>query len=226
MVGVNVDVTERKRALGRSCGPSPKRWKKRVKERTRELEAENEARKKAEESLRQAQKMEAVGQLTGGVAHDFNNLLTIVLGGLDMIGRQLPRLAPSPAVTRIARAQDMALQGVRRAATLTSRLLAFSRQQPLAPKPIDANKLVAGICELLRRTLGEAMSLETVLAGGLWRTYADRQPARERAAQSRRQRARRHAGGRQAHDRDRELLSRRGLCRRARRAGRAPANTS
>ena len=65
------------------------------------------------------------------------------------------------------------MQGVQRAVTLTSRLLAFSRQQPLAPKPIDANKLVAGMCELLRRTLGEAISLETVLAGGLWRTHAD-----------------------------------------------------
>ena len=130
------------------------------------LEAENEARKKAEESLRQAQKMEAVGQLTGGVAHDFNNLLTIVLGGLEMIGRQV--LAPGNAreVARIVRGKDMAQEGVRRAATLTERLLAFSRQQPLEPKVVDANKLVAGICELLRRTVGEAVALETVLAGG------------------------------------------------------------
>ena len=144
-----------------------------VKERTRALEAENEARKQVEELLRQAQKMEAVGQLTGGVAHDFNNLLTIVLGGLDMIGRQLAELPPSPAVTRMARAKEMALQGAQRAATLTSRLLAFSRQQALDPQVIDANKLVAGTCDFLRRTLGEAVSLETVLAGGLWRCFAD-----------------------------------------------------
>jgi CheY-like chemotaxis protein len=117
--------------------------------------------------------MEAVGQLTGGVAHDFNNLLTIVLGGLDIIGRQLPALGGSPTAERIARAKDMALQGVQRAVTLTARLLAFSRQQPLAPRGIDANRLVASTCEFLRRTLGETVSLETVLAGGLWRTFAD-----------------------------------------------------
>ena len=106
----------------------------------------------------------------------------------------------------------MALQGVQRAVTLTNRLLAFSRQQPLDPKSIDANKLVGGICEFLRRTLGEAVSLETVLAGGLWRARRRPQPARERAAQSRAQCARRHAGRRQGDDRNRQLLSRRGLC--------------
>ncbi len=172
VVGVNVDVTERKRDLAQ-IRAFTETLEEAVKERTRELEAENEARKKAEESLRQAQKMEAVGQLTGGVAHDFNNLLTIVLGGLDVIGRQIATLEASPAVARIVRAREMALQGAQRAVTLTNRLLAFSRQQPLDPKPFDANKLVGGICELLRRTLGEAVALETVLAGGLWRAHAD-----------------------------------------------------
>jgi signal transduction histidine kinase len=172
VVGVSVDVTERKRQLV-ELRNFTEALEAAVKERTRELEAENEARKKAEELLRQAQKMEAVGQLTGGVAHDFNNLLTIVVGGLDIIGRQMPTLPPSAAVTRIARARDMALQGAQRAATLTSRLLAFSRQQALVPQVIDANKLVAATCEFLRRTLGEAVSLETVLAGGLWHTFAD-----------------------------------------------------
>lgn len=128
---------------------------------------------KTEEALRQAQKMEALGQLTGGVAHDFNNLLTIILGGLDVIGRHLPALPASPATARIGRAQDMALQGVKRAATLTQRLLAFSRRQPLDPKPLDANALVSGMSELLRRTLGEMVQMETVLAGGLWSTRAD-----------------------------------------------------
>ena len=170
--GVTIDVTERKRAAAQ-VRAFTETLEDVVKERTRALEAENEARKRAEELLRQAQKMEAVGQLTGGVAHDFNNLLTIVMGGLEMIGRQIPTLQPSPAVLRISRARDMALAGVQRAAVLTSRLLAFSRQQPLVPKILDANKLVAGICDLLQRTLGETVVLETVLAAGLWRIDAD-----------------------------------------------------
>ena len=172
VVGVNVDITERKRTMAR-LRAFTESLEEAVKERTRELEAENEARLKAEELLRQAQKMEAVGQLTGGVAHDFNNLLTVVLGGLDIIGRQLPALGAAPAAERIARGRDMALQGVQRAITLTARLLAFSRQQPLEPKAIDANKLVADSCEFLRRTLSESISLETVLAAGLWRSFAD-----------------------------------------------------
>jgi PAS domain S-box-containing protein len=125
-------------------------------------------RMKAEEALRQAQKMEAVGQLTGGIAHDFNNLLTIVVGNIELLQRRLPEDA-----TRLRRAADSAMQGARRAATLTQRLLAFSRRQPLEPKPIDVNKLVAEMSELLRRTLGETTVLETVLAGGLWRSLAD-----------------------------------------------------
>jgi PAS domain S-box-containing protein len=172
VVGVNVDVTERKRAIVQ-LRAFTETLEERVKERTRELDAEYEARQRVEEALRQAQKIEAVGQLTGGIAHDFNNLLTVVLGGLDTIGRQIANLQESPATTRILKARDMALQGAQRAVTLTSRLLAFSRQQPLAPKPLDANRLVSGVCELLRRTLGEAVSLETVLAGGLWHTFAD-----------------------------------------------------
>jgi PAS domain S-box-containing protein len=172
VVGVNVDVTERKRALAQ-LRAFTETLEERVHERTRELEAENEARKKAEEALRQSQKMEAVGQLTGGVAHDFNNLLTIMQGGLDMIARQIAAMDGSPAVARIARGKDLAVEGVRRAAKLTSRLLAFARQQPLDPKTVDPNKLVAATCELLRRTLGEAVSLETVLAGGVWRTQVD-----------------------------------------------------
>jgi PAS domain S-box-containing protein len=172
VVGVSVDITERKRALAQ-LRAFTETLEEAVKERTRELEIQNEARIKAEELLRQAQKMEAVGQLTGGIAHDFNNLLTIVIGGLDMVGRQIPALGATAAAERIARAKDMALQGVQRAVTLTNRLLAFSRQQPLAPKPIDANKLVSGTCEFLRRTLGETVSLETVLAAGLWRAHAD-----------------------------------------------------
>ncbi len=125
-------------------------------------------RMKAEEALRQAQKMEAVGQLTGGIAHDFNNLLTIIVGNIELLQRRLPE-----GHERLKRAAEHAMEATRRAATLTHRLLAFSRRQPLDPKPIDANKLVAGMSELLRRTLGEMVMLETVLAGGLWRTQAD-----------------------------------------------------
>lgn len=172
VVGVTVDITDRKRALV-ELHAFTETLEEAVRARTRELEAENEARRKAEESLRQAQKMEAVGQLTGGIAHDFNNLLTIVVGGLEIIGRQVADLPASPAASRIARAADMATQGVQRAITVTSRLLAFSRQQPLAPRPLDVNQLVAGACEFLGRSLGETVEIETVLAAGLWRAHAD-----------------------------------------------------
>jgi signal transduction histidine kinase len=127
----------------------------------------------SEARLRQAQKMETIGQLTGGVAHDFNNLLTVMLGGLDSIERQLAEIPQNPAVGRIKRSTTMAMKAVERAATLTHRLLAFSRRQPLEPKPVDANRLIADMSELLRRTLGETIDLETVLAGGLWSITAD-----------------------------------------------------
>jgi signal transduction histidine kinase len=179
VVGVSVDVTDRKRELvelrnfTEALEAAVKQRTHELEARTRELEAENEARRKAEELLRQAQKMEAVGQLTGGVAHDFNNLLTIMQGGLEMIGRQVPSLDASPVASRIVRGKDMALEAVRRATRLTERLLAFARQQPLEPKAIDANRLVGGVCELLRRMVGETIALETVLSGGPWITQAD-----------------------------------------------------
>ena len=135
--------------------------------------AEVAERLKAEATLRQSQKMEAIGQLTGGVAHDFNNLLTIIMGGLDAIERQAAGLPDSHQLRRIKRSADMALHGARRAATLTARLLAFSRRQPLAPKVLDINAVLAGIGDLLHRTLGEAVALETVSGAGLWRAMAD-----------------------------------------------------
>ena len=122
----------------------------------------------AEEALWQSQKMEAVGQLTGGIAHDFNNMLAVVIGSLDLLNR---RIGVSDA--RAKRYVDAAADGARRAAMLTQRLLAFSRQQPLKPEPINANKLVSGMSDLLRHSLGGDVRLETVLAGGLWRTHAD-----------------------------------------------------
>jgi signal transduction histidine kinase/ActR/RegA family two-component response regulator len=131
-------------------------------------ETEMKAREAAEGQVRQMQKMESIGQLTGGIAHDFNNMLAIVIGSLDLAERRL-RSDPDKAEKSIGHARE----GAERAATLTGRLLAFSRQQPLAPVPIDPNKLVSSMSELLRRTLGEQISVETVLAGGLWPTFAD-----------------------------------------------------
>ena len=112
--------------------------------------------------------MTAVGQLTAGIAHDFNNLLTGIGGAIEMAGRRMKE--PQADVTRYL---DLARTGVSRAATLTQRMLAFARQQPLQIEVIDANRLVTGMSELLRRTLGETIQIETVLAGGLWRAKAD-----------------------------------------------------
>ncbi len=130
-------------------------------------------RMKTEEALRQSQKMEIVGQLTGGVAHDFNNLLTVIVGGLDTIGRQLDRPVDQMDLARMRRSRDMAHHGAQRAATLTARLLAFSRQQTLAPQKLEPNRLISGVADLLQRTLGETIAFETVSAGGLWQTFAD-----------------------------------------------------
>jgi signal transduction histidine kinase/DNA-binding response OmpR family regulator len=128
-------------------------------------------RRRAEEALRQAQKMEGIGQLTGGVAHDFNNLLTIIVGSLETVRRQIKQTEFDGA--HIEHLVDSAMRGAQRAASLTQRLLAFSRQQPLDPKPIDVNRLVSGMSDLLHRTIGEQISIETVAASGLWRTSID-----------------------------------------------------
>jgi signal transduction histidine kinase len=135
--------------------------------------AEMAKRAQAEESLRQSQKMEAIGHLTGGVAHDFNNLLTVIGGGVETVQRLLVAPPPSGQEVKIQRGLAMIAQAAGRAATLTHRLLAFARRQTLDPQPVDANRLVSGMSELLRRTLGESVALETVLAGGLWRALAD-----------------------------------------------------
>ncbi|HTJ63317.1 MAG TPA: ATP-binding protein [Alphaproteobacteria bacterium] len=139
----------------------------------KERDQAEQALRASEGRLRQIQKMETIGQLTGGVAHDFNNLLTVILGGLDSIQRRLPSLPETPVSVALERSASMALTAVESAATLTHRLLAFSRQQPLEPKIVAPNRLVAEMSELLRRTLGETINLRTVLAGGLWSVWAD-----------------------------------------------------
>ncbi len=166
VVGVSIDVTDQKRATAQMRAFT-ETLEAAVKDRTRQLEAENEARRKAEELLRHSQKMEAIGQLTGGVAHDFNNMLAVIISGTSLLER---RLAKGEDVKRLI---DGISDAAYRAAGLTHRLLAFSRQLPLAPSALDANQMVKSISELLRQTLGEATVLETVLAGGLWKTHAD-----------------------------------------------------
>ena len=130
-------------------------------------------RMQTEEKLRQSQKMEAIGQLTGGVAHDFNNLLTVIMGGLETIRRHLDRVPAGEPRDKITRARDMASLGAQRAANLTARLLAFSRRQPLDPQPLDITKLLRELSELLRRTLGETIDFESVEHGGLWAALVD-----------------------------------------------------
>lgn len=147
-----------------------------VTERTQELEKANEdlksqmtERERVEASLRQSQKMEAVGQLTGGLAHDFNNLLTGISGSLELTRARLSQGKADSVDRYITTAQE----AVKRAAALTHRLLAFSRRQALEPKPTNVNRLVTGMEELIRRTVGPAIDVEVVGAGGLWSTLVD-----------------------------------------------------
>jgi PAS domain S-box-containing protein len=159
------DVTERKQAemilaQGRAV------LEERVAERTRELEEEIRRREEAQAALIQAQRLEAFGQLTGGIAHDFNNLLTIVLGNLELLA---PKLSGEDERALLNRAADAAQMGAR----LTSRLLSFARRRRLAPATLNLNDLVLGLAELLKRSLGERVTLTTVLAGALWSTRAD-----------------------------------------------------
>ena len=134
----------------------------RIDERTAELE-------KTSEALRQAQKMEAVGQLTGGIAHDFNNLLAGIIGSLELIEQR----ALQGRRVDAERYVSMALSSANRAAALTQRLLAFSRRQTLDPKPVQLNRLISSMEELVRRTVGPQINCEVVTAAGLWPTYCD-----------------------------------------------------
>jgi PAS domain S-box-containing protein len=138
----------------------------------RDITAEREqaeALARAEEALRQSQKMEAIGQLTGGLAHDFNNLLTGISGSLELLQTRVSQGRISELDRYVAAAQG----GAKRAAALTHRLLAFSRRQTLEPKPTNVNRLVVGMEELIRRTVGPAIALEVVGVAGPWRTLVD-----------------------------------------------------
>jgi PAS domain S-box-containing protein len=134
-----------------------------------EQKAREAALQKAEEQLRQSQKMEALGQLTGGIAHDFNNLLTGIIGSIDIVKRRLASGRPGD----VTRFMDAAATSAQRAAALTHRLLAFARRQSLDTKPSDINRLVQGMEELLHRTLGEHVELQTMLSPELWPALTD-----------------------------------------------------
>jgi len=169
------DIAQRKHVEA-ALRESEQMLESKVAERTEDLLAANErlrsqatARERVEEQLRHAQKMEAIGQLTGGVAHDFNNLLTIVMGNIESIQRHLTADAPA----RLRRWVENAMHGARRAATLTQHLLAFSRRQPLDPKPTELNRLILNTSQMLARTLGERAEVQTVLGAGLWNVEVD-----------------------------------------------------
>ena len=161
LLAVSRDITEQDRIEG-ELRELNETLERRIEERTRELQA-------SEDQLRQSQKLDALGQLTGGVAHDFNNLLTGISGSLELIQSRLARGQYTDVDRFITAAQGAAT----RAAALTHRLLAFARRQQLDPKPTNANCLVVGMEEMVIRTVGPAITLETVLAQDLWTTLCD-----------------------------------------------------
>lgn len=179
-VGVHTDITDQRAAelalqehsanLEREI-----RHRQRAEDQLRQLNESLEARvateiaerQHAERALQQAQKMESIGQLTGGVAHDFNNLLQVVAGNLQLLAKDVA------GNERAERRVGNALAGVSRGAKLASQLLAFGRRQALEPRVINIGRFVAGMDDLLRRSIGEAVEVEVITAGGLWNTFAD-----------------------------------------------------
>jgi PAS domain S-box-containing protein len=160
LVGLSSDITERKSAE-EALQQSNERLERRVRERTAQLQhahdelvAQIAERERTEAQLRHMQKLESIGELTGGMAHDFNNLLTAVLGNLDLLKKRIP---PNPSTERLI---DGALEGAKRGAALTQRLLAFARRQALDPQPVDLAGLVRGVAGLLRRSIGPTVEME------------------------------------------------------------------
>jgi PAS domain S-box-containing protein len=179
-VGVHTDITEQRRAedeLRRHAVDLERqvRHRQRAEDQLRMLNETLEARvneeiavrRQAERALQQAQKMETIGKLTGGVAHDFNNLLQVVSGNLQLLTKDVA--GNERAERRVANA----LAGVSRGAKLASQLLAFGRRQALEPKVINVGRFMSGMDDLLRRSIGEAIEIETIVAGGLWNTFVD-----------------------------------------------------
>jgi PAS domain S-box-containing protein len=170
--GTATDITEIVTARTTEMAAANEKLREEIFERSlaeERLRSEIQERNRAEEQLRQASKMEAVGRLTGGLAHDFNNLLTVVMGNVEAMQRKLK----DGGDEKIRNYADFAMQGAKRAAALTKRLLAFSRGQPLDPEPVNANELVASMTELFARTLGEKVSLKTAVVENLWIVEAD-----------------------------------------------------
>ena len=172
-----------------------------------ELKVQIGERTKAEDQLRQAHKMQALGQLTGGIAHDFNNLLTVIQGSADMLRR------PGLAEDKRLRFAEAVVQASARAAALTGQLLAFARRQPLQPEVIEVNELIRGMTDLLDRTLGERIEVRTDPSRRRLHGRGRPHPARIGPAQHRGQRPRRHAGRRPAHHPHRDLRRRRSRAR-------------
>ena len=141
-----------------------------VTERTADLVTEIKRREATENTLRQSQKMDSIGQLTGGIAHDFNNMLTIIMGNVDTALRRIKTLDGAAILNRPLEA---AMQGAQNAAKLTHRLLAFARQQPLEPAYLRVDALIAGMADLVTRTTGETITIETVAGAGVWHVFAD-----------------------------------------------------
>jgi len=173
--GTSTDIDDQVRAR-EVLGRGREELEAQVAERTAELwqalnslQAETEQRERAEATLRQVQKMEAVGQLTGGIAHDFNNMLQAIAGTVDLARRR----ASEGRAADVLRYLDGARQAVERAAGLTRRLLAFARRQRLEPKPVDADALVAGMADLIRRTVGPTIRLDLHLRDGRARVLCD-----------------------------------------------------
>ena len=179
--GVDLDITDRKAteaalaAATEEVARMNRELEQRVRERTAQLELEAKRRTEAELRLHQAQKMEAVGQLTGGIAHDFNNLLQVIMGNLEIARMQVARdPMPPPRGELLMRAIDTAQRASQTAKQTVHRLLAFSRLQPLTPSELNINALVEDLADMVRRLLDENIEVETALAPALWPTFADR----------------------------------------------------
>jgi PAS domain S-box-containing protein len=175
--GVDLDITERKAteaalaAATLELARMNQELEQRVRDRTAALEQEAQRRMQAELRLHQAQKMEAVGQLTGGIAHDFNNVLQVIMGNLEIARLNIQRNGSSEVVLRAVETAQKASQTAKQT---VQRLLAFSRLQPLVPTEIDINVLVQDLADMFARVLGETIEVETRLAPALWPTFADR----------------------------------------------------